>query len=491
MNRLSGTPPSTLRESNATVDILSGNLFGCPLLQNDIANSDARSGVTCGSQNLEYPMYAWIVLVILSVVVVVILIWYNNDMREKLIEWSKILYQQQSLRHTSSTLIHTMTTVDSLGRVCSMMIVSTVMFIVVVLTSYLAMKLGGTVHVNNYYQQQYLYSATSAYFIGVTPAVLIWLYVTLSGLTVITLSTSHKMPVVGDADMKLSIYRRDARKKITASIYETLLQITVSILIIAASGAINFLYVYIVYFLNPSSITAVQFAFAIAKSLFSSVVVPYSTKLISKPWRQRYSVVMIVIVNIVAPAVAVLLTSPLCLLYKIKPASVLVTYSIRQYSCSITCKNRPTPVTTTFIPPWFYSYQCSSSFLVSYLPNFIFFYIISGIAVPLISLIQLPNKFKTNLNAVVEKVSKLFDVQVPSVFLIEEEKAKEDKAQLEMKCLPHPKEESAECVRISEASDKRYQSTNPNSDSSSEIRISDSTPQLDKRYEMDLKDLMP
>ena len=436
-------------------------------------------------------MYAWIVLVILSVVVVVILIWYNNDMREKLIEWSKILYQQQSLRHTSSTLIHTMTTVDSLGRVCSMMIVSTVMFIVVVLTSYLAMKLGGTVHVNNYYQQQYLYSATSAYFIGVTPAVLIWLYVTLSGLTVITLSTSHKMPVVGDADMKLSIYRRDARKKITASIYETLLQITVSILIIAASGAINFLYVYIVYFLNPSSITAVQFAFAIAKSLFSNVVVPYSTKLISKPWRQRYSVVMIVIVNIVAPAVAVLLTSPLCLLYKIKPASVLVTYSIIQYSCSIECINRPTPVTTTFIPPWFYSYQCSSSFLVSYLPNFIFFYIISGIAVPLISLIQLPNKFKTNLNAVVEKVSKLFDVQVPSVFLIEEEKAKEDKAQLEMKCSPHPKEESAECVRISEASDKRYQSTNPNSDSSSEIRISDSTPQLDKRYEMDLKDLMP
>jgi hypothetical protein len=75
VNRLSGTPPSTLRESNATVDILSGNLFGCPLLQNDIANSDARSDVSCGSQDLEYPMYAWLVLVILAVVVVVLLIW--------------------------------------------------------------------------------------------------------------------------------------------------------------------------------------------------------------------------------------------------------------------------------------------------------------------------------------------------------------------------------------------------------------------------------
>ena len=223
--------------------------------------------------------------------------------------------------YTSSTLIHTMTTVDSLGRVCSMMTVSSVMFIVIVLTSYLAMKLGGTVHVNNYYQQQYLYSATSAYFIGVTPAVLIWLYVTLSGLVVITLCTSHKMPVVGDAvpDMKLSIYRRDASKKLTANIYETLLQMTVSLLIIAASGAINFLYVYTVYFLNPSSITAVQFAYAITKSLFSSVVVPYSTKLISNPWRQRYSVLMIVFVNVVAPALAILLTSPLCLQYKIKP----------------------------------------------------------------------------------------------------------------------------------------------------------------------------
>jgi hypothetical protein len=291
--------------------------------------------------------------------------------------------------------------------------------------------------------------------------------------------------------MKPSEYHRDASKKITASIYETVLQVTVSLLIIAASGAINFYYVYTVYILNPSSITAVQFAFAIAKSLFSSVIVPYSTKLIAKPWRQRYSVVMIVIVNIVAPGVAVLLTSPLCLLYKIKPASVLVTYSIIQFSCSPICSYRPIPVTTTFIPPWFYSYQCSSSFLVSYLPNFIFFYIISGIAVPLISLIQLPNKFKTYINTLIEKVSKLFHVEVPSVLLIEREKAKEDKTQIEMKGLPHPKEESAECVRISEASDTKYQSNNPSTDSSSEIRISDSTPQLDKKYAMDVEDLIP
>jgi hypothetical protein len=148
-------------------------------------------------------------------------------------------------------------------------------------------------------------------------------------------------------------------------------------------------------------------------------------------------------------------------------------------------------VTTTFIPPWFYSYQCSSSFLVSYLPNFIFFYIISGIAVPLISLIQLPNKFKTYINTLIEKVSKLFHVQVPSVLLIEREKAKEDKTQIEMKGLPHPKEESAECVRISEASDTRYQSnvtmiSNPNSST-----VTSSSAAHHKQYEVDLKDMMP
>jgi hypothetical protein len=72
-----------------------------------------------------------------------------------------------------------------------------------------------------------------------------------------------------------------------------------------------------------------------------------------------------------------------------------------------------------------------------------------------------------------------------------EEKAKEDKTQIEMKGLPSPKEESAECVRISEASDTKYQSNNPSTDSSSEIRISDSTPQLDKKYAMDVEDLIP
>jgi hypothetical protein len=70
-----------------------------------------------------------------------------------------------------------------------MALILVVVYIVVAMVSFIAIKLYGvTEHNNSLYQVQYLYTATSAYLVGLTPTVLIWLYVTLSGAVVVLLS---------------------------------------------------------------------------------------------------------------------------------------------------------------------------------------------------------------------------------------------------------------------------------------------------------------
>jgi hypothetical protein len=94
---------------------------------------------------------------------------------------------------------------------------------------------------------------------------------------------------------------------------------------------------------------------------------------------------MKILVTIAAPALVIFVTLPLCLYYDLFAQHITVTYESVGYSCDgDTCKITPYQLSTSFKPPWTYSFQCSSAFLESYLPNFIYLYTINGIVMPLI-----------------------------------------------------------------------------------------------------------
>ena len=143
------------------------------------------------------------------------------------------------------------------------------------------------------------------------------------------------------------------------------------------------------YFSKTSHLNAVNLAFALIKSLASTTAIPLTAKLLSKSSRQSHIVLMTIIFNLIGPAVAVLISSPLCLFYYIKKNSILVSYQFLQGDCGIfrVCVTFPKTSYSSITPTWYYSYECSSSYLTSYLPNFIYLYIINGIVFPILNIV--------------------------------------------------------------------------------------------------------
>ena len=390
VNRLSGSAPSTLKATNATLNILEGNLFGCPLL----SNSESSAEVSCGSSNLDFPFIVWLVLVSTAVVLAAVFMHCTlvSTQNKQLLGWSQS-YQHISLKSESNDIYHTVNTMNYLEHACSMSLVLSTVFVLVAMMSWIGVKLNGKNGINSLYQVQYLYTTTSAYLVGVTPTVLIWIYLSLGGMIVLGLCVSIRPTAIKRGVDGIAINDQENTVKAVnlKNVRAALAQGIVGLLVIAAALAINYGFVQIVYFVKPSNLEIIQFMFAVVKAVFSAFVVPASTKLVPKASRQLHTVVMAIVVNIIGPGVATLLSSPLCLYYKLKPNSISVSYTYQSfiYVGGNFFGQGYVEVESTFTPEWFYSYQCSSSFLTSYLPNFVYLYIINGIVTPLVNFLAM------------------------------------------------------------------------------------------------------
>jgi len=399
VNRLSGEPPTSIRNTSVTVNALDGNLLGCPILTNDVIDID--DSASCGSSNLEYPFYAWLVLLVTAIVLLTTLKFFGMSQKLGQIttEWwvtsHRYLPRHVTNDNTStlSSLYHTKSAVDNYEAVISMSLLLTILYVFVVMMTYIGIKLCN--HNDVVYQVQYLYTTTSVYFIGSTPTGIVWFYVTISGAVVIVMSVaSRPSPLLSAISNSKDTHRIESNddEAILCQDFGSFSRAAiVAITVVGVAFAINYGFVRIVYFDKPPHLPFIQFSFAIIKNIFSSFIVPYSSSTVPKSSRQLYSVVMTIIVNVFAPGVAVLMTSPLCLLNDLKKVSISVPYKYPQFTIKYTKDQmffilRSASAIITFQPPWFYSYQCSSAFITSYLPNFIYQYTINGFVSPLLNL---------------------------------------------------------------------------------------------------------
>ena len=382
VNRLSGKAPPALRSSNATVNVVQGNIFGCPSLHND-----ENSKVTpCGSSNLEYPFIAWLTMSI-AVVIVAVYLSYSNAcitvrIKQHMSEWWSTACRLNVA--SSNELYHTLSAVKYLDHACSMVIVLIVLFVMVVMMSFILIKQSRG-YGNSLYQVQYLYITTSAYLVGPAPTVLLWLFVTISGLVVIVLSVARR-PLVYITTQVSDWYQGKRVEDDDTTQYQDymksiIIRVILEIFVISMSISINYGFVRIVYIHKTSNLSAVNLAFAIIKYLVNNTVVPYSTKFVPKAYKQSHIVLTTIMVNVLGPGIAVLISSPLCLYDYIVKKSISANYEYPTFLCSplTGCQTNIFSYTSVIEPEWFYSYQCSSSFLTSYLPNFIYLYIINGV----------------------------------------------------------------------------------------------------------------
>ena len=383
VNHLSGKVPSSLRATNSTINMLEGNLFGCPLLRND---ENSRK-TTCGSSYLDYPIIAWLVISVVILITTVYLFYSKLKIVQSMSEWWRVNFECSY----SNELYHTRSAIRYLECGCSMIMILVALYVSIAMTSFIAMKLQGS-HSNSLYQEQYLYITTSAYLVGLLPTSLICMYVVLSGTVVLLFSGTTRQG-------RYTSYSRQHSKRIESdeSVYyqEYIESLAVRLAVLLAVStlaiAINYGFVQTVYFGKPSNLTAVNLAFAIIKSIVSGTVVPLSTKLVPKSSKQSHTILMMIIVNVISPGLAVVISSPLCLFDYFQKKSISANYQFPVQSCAplIPCILHLVPGSSVITPKWFYSYQCSSSYLTSYLPNFIYLYIIKGIISPVLNLLAM------------------------------------------------------------------------------------------------------
>lgn len=384
VNRISGKPPSTFRVTHSTINVCDGNLLGCPLLSNDISNT-LGSNVSCGSRNIDTPFCVFLMLVTLSVIVLRNF-YTSGNVKQQLLEWLDISYRCiPPVGETTETrnLALTRKVINSVECACSISLILTLLFLTIVVPVVVLLKKYSSGVI---YQEQYLYTATTAYLVGLFPAALVWCFLSFSSMAAATLCILKDSTLESSSPESNAVRIEDSDDHSTLFL-EKVKALSIGAVVVCAAVAVNYGFVDIVYFNKPQNLTLIQFAFAIVKYLFGSVIVPYLAKIVPLSSRASFTVSMTILVNVAAPGIAVLLKSPLCLLYLIRPSSTIATYKAPLYECEprslFDCRISSRSVSSTFIPQWYYSYQCSSSFLTSYLPNFVYLYIINGIFLPI------------------------------------------------------------------------------------------------------------
>jgi len=501
VNRLSSAVPLSLRETNISVSVISGNLFGCPLLTNDIAHSGV-SEVTCGSESYDTSMYNWLAIAAGVVVLVAFTLKYNSlsatSLKSLVVDWMRASYHhlQPSCLVNKTSLVHVTKSLEVIERVSSMSVVLLTVFVLVVMMAYVGLKLNGVTRINSVYQVQYLYTTTAAYFTGSSPAALIWIFIILSGAVVVILCVRSKPLPISEAIAATRIDDSDGND-IVYQEYQDLLrsigfQLLVAFLVVALAFAINYGFVQTVTMGHSSNLSSIQFAFTVLKLIFSSVLVPFSSSLIRKEYRAMYSMIMRLVVTTAAPAIAVLLTAPLCLLYRIRPKQVSDTYMSAGITCNFigsACTSYDEPVTVFFIPKWDYSYQCSSSFLVSYLPIFVNLYMINGIIMPLGCFMMIIYSSSTSsyplVDALLEYSSTGDRSPFGSIFTISNSVQESPSSSSSLQ--PDHHDGSSSSTTTKDTSDTRVSSS-----ASVSVSVSSSaSSSASNKYDVDVSDLMP
>lgn len=414
-NRLSGSIPAAFSHSTAPLDILEGNIFSCdknPLPNND----DYHDKYTCGSDDLNIPLYALVSLC--SVFIAMFgFAWYKAA---KDIAISKVSVYSNAVDVCNLCLDYLWWTpekrclIDShplLGHISLsfyrfrlIIIMLAVFTTVVALPVFLVLK---TVENGEYsaVTHQYGWVMSVAYLHNEVPAVVLnclwvvtivflmafefWWYTnresSLLLLERLLLFLGHytKFLVIDKASSKHS--------KIDGTLLNVVRKFLFILLNVSIVLVVNALFVTAI--LTQSRI--IQFVVVGLIVLFKLswnpvVVFPRMAQL---RFGSYMILLMVVFNNIIAPILATMAVDVSCFesLF-VPPDPITITYYHVECVDSVfgVCTDTKTKsASTSFTPPWIYSDECSSAMLNYYLPIYVVMYGVVGVFVPVMQLLSL------------------------------------------------------------------------------------------------------
>jgi Leucine-rich repeat (LRR) protein len=407
-NRLSHDIPNAL-DTMHEVSVLAGNLFDCSPDRHELPSHDSgRETYSCGSALFDVPYYVYVGLVVAAAVVAAIAVWRQvpsstataGTLQQKVNEWLDVEHWfERNGGEGGDRLRHYKHVVTVLKQMCQLAVYSTLYVVLVFLPVYAALS-----HYYGTHSYTYAWSASAAYFSGPTAAALeIVFYCGLLtllavGCTMLTRTLQDNSPAAHHTSTTgVSAGAGVTREKVCLyGFYAAIL-----VLNIAVVAGVNVGYLLAVESTSPAGQAMLQLALAVFMLLWCNFGLSYPLR-----WAQQrlngttpattdglFGLQLFVQLSnlILVPCVVVVLLSPDCLRSALVPTSS-VTTSFTYQSCDVFdattgCQSYAMQTaTTSYNPPFSYSYQCSSSLLAYYAPVFVYLSLIVAFVHPLQSL---------------------------------------------------------------------------------------------------------
>jgi Leucine-rich repeat (LRR) protein len=412
-NRLSDHVPASV-QSMLNISVLSGNLFTCNFDDSDLPVHDAgRTSYHCGSGSFDRSYYLWIALVVALGAVLLVFSWWLHTVptTERGAYYASLLCRVQSWyafsmwyasTDPSLSMVHLKHVVQALDAVSRAAFWVTAAILFVMLPAYAAARAYYGTHSHEYAW------AVSAAFLSGYPAVGMLLSAFTVYLAATTFVYKWQARVTGQGEPV-----REAKPKQQASalqrnfssarVQATALYLLYFAVNFAVSFSANALYVAIILREDSKYFVPAQVGLSVFKVCWNSIG---AVRLARWTWQKVVSIrgayarqdssffslqLFVGMFNYIAiPCLVVGVVSPDCF-NTLFVGQTHVSSSYFYESCEVfgrtSCVYQQTyTAKTSFVPPFTYSYQCSSSLITYYAASFVYMALIVTFVNPTISI---------------------------------------------------------------------------------------------------------
>lgn len=403
-NKLSGPIPGKLQDVH-NISVLQGNLFSCDLDRADLPQNDPNADTySCGSDSFNLLYFTWLGFTFAMAVIVTVLWRYRLqidayvNLSDTYVYIARCMNVQKELMNTSKEAnlkLQALRYVLDLGdALCKVSLILTVVLVLILMPVYTAFSAYYSTHAHTY-----AWRVSLSYTAG-APAMGTYLCVFLLLMTVFvcTFVTYTK---------RCSIHRRQRRMRIsqtleTAAVPQmpwwkrSMYCACIMVVVISVVLGVNVAFVFVTLYESFAVLTLAQILLSIFKLGWNNALSPtlkkWTTKHLITSRLDYMSMQLFVALfnNISIPCLVVAIISPDCFYTLFVAAAPVVSqYSFEEcgsYSQAGCIGTAVQVATTSYAPPFAYSFQCSAGLLSYYVPVFVYLCIIATFVEPFLQL---------------------------------------------------------------------------------------------------------
>ena len=428
-NRLSGFIPFDIHKM-INIDILEGNIFDCKFDRSDIPSHDKdKDFYECGSNTLNLLGIVWTGLIIIFIFGFILLWFYDEEeliegtsslLMKNLYRWLfiasffKIPDESESAQLVVNSKLQNMTRLQRYLKLFELIrelsFYSTAFIIIVLLPVY-----GGVTAYYYTHTYEYAWTIAAMYLSGKQPfGVIFSVLLVFIILYIYFIETKLKQQSCNDCLKDVVVNDLNGQQNININDYRYMfwrLCIAYVIINLIIVSGVNVCYIIaILYGKNTALVIISKILLSVFKLFWNFYIAPimirWMATYLSIQSVETYSTLfylqfmVTVFNNIIIPCLLIVVISPNCFYDVFQPQSD-VTSTFHYTDCAIVnlydncIEHKSFTSTTSYRPPFTYSYQCSADFITFYSPVFIFVCIISTFIIPLIQVLwikwKLPN----------------------------------------------------------------------------------------------------